>query len=220
LADSYQKRIEHLTDLQKFPLSTSQDMKHREILSSEILFSLEDLKTENEEYIRIEETFEKRLDTLQKEIDSRYSGNPNDINIARLKGEMEQIQTQFKSVKRVKKIEIGKLNTHIQYLKLKKKQIPVLFFFGGIWLIIFGGMVYAFVISYLGNVYHKVFVFSNEKEKTYWSATISNIRKKDPKQPLLGGTLFILTSVLIYFLFLRFSIFAGIFSLVNDLIGY
>ncbi len=220
MADSYSKQIEHLNDLHQFPLNSEQDMKHREILSSEILFSLEDLKTENEEYLSYEENYEKRLDTIQGEIDSRTANNPNDFNIGRLKSEKEQMQMQFESIKRAKKIEIAKLNTHIQYLKMKRKQMPVLFFFGGIWLVIFGGMVYSFVISYLGNVFHKVFVFRNNEENSYWSATIANIKARDPKQPLLGGTLFIVTVIVVYFLLLKISVLAMNLSFLRDIINY
>lgn len=218
-ADSYSKQIEHLTDLQQFPLNSSQDMKHREILSSEILFSLEDLKTENEEYLSFEENYEKRLDTIQAEIETRTANNPNDFNIDRLVNEKEKTQIQFESIKKAKRTEIENLNTHIRYLKMKRKQVPILFFFGGIWLVIFGGMVYSFVISYQGNVFHKVFVFRNNEGKSYWSDTIANIREHDPKQPLLGGTLFIMTVIVVYFLLTKTSWLAMNFSYLSDIIN-
>ncbi len=220
LADSYQKQVEHLIDLQTFPMNVKQDMKHRGSLSSEILYSTEDLKTENEEYIRMEESYDKSLDTLQKEIDARRAKNPNDLNLTSLNTKKGQMLSHSANYKQAKKIEIDKLKTHIQYLKLKNKQLPVLLFFGGIWLVIFGGFIFSFVIAYLGNVFHKIYIFRNDTGKSFWAETITQIRKQDPKQPLLGGTLFVVTSVLVYFIFIRISVFAKLFSFLTDIISY
>ena len=114
--------------------------------------------------------------------------------------------------------EIGKLKSDIEYLDLKRKQFPILFFFGGLWLAIFGGMVLAFIIAYFGNVYHQVYIFRNDNEPSEWMKTIAQIKAKDSKQPLLGATLFIITGLLIYLLLVKIkwitsllTIFSGIF---------
>jgi len=220
LADSYQKQIDHLIDLQQFPVNITQEMKHRGNITSELLYSKEDLKTENEEYLQVEENYEKRINPLQKEIELRLANNPADFTIDKLSSEKEQLQNQLDSFKRVKKVDIAKLNSHINYLTLKKKQIPLLYFFGGIWLVIFGGMVFAFAISYLGNVFYRIFVFKNDTKESYWLTTIAQIREKDSKQPLLGATLFIITAFLVYFMLSRISLLAKILTFFTDLVSY
>ncbi|MBN2523131.1 MAG: hypothetical protein JXB24_07630 [Bacteroidales bacterium] len=220
LADSYQKQIDHLIDLQQFPVNITQEMKHRGNITSELLYSKEDIKTENEEYLQVEENYEKKISALQKEIELRLANNPADLTVDKLSSEKEQLQNQFDNFKRVKKVDIAKLNSHINYLTLKKKQIPLLYFFGGVWLVIFGGMVFAFAISYLGNVFYRIFVFRNDTKESYWLTTIAQIREKDNKQPLLGATLFIITAFLVYFMLSRISLLSKILTFFTDLVSY
>ncbi|MGD2035080.1 MAG: hypothetical protein PVF73_08495, partial [Bacteroidales bacterium] len=219
-ADAYQKQVEHLTDLQQFPRNIFQNMKHRANLAAELLYAKEDVKTENEEYIESEENYEKRIGALENEIKLRQANNPADYTIAGLKSEKELLEKQYGNYKKTKKTDIARLNSQISYLELKIKQIPVLFFIGGLWLVIFGGMVLSFAVSYLGNVYHRIYVFKDDGNKSYWTSAASQIRSANPKQPLLGGTLFLVTGLLIYFLIISTNLFSGIFVIFKDLISF
>ena len=65
---------------------------------------------------------------------------------------------------------------------------------------IFGSMALAFVVSYLGNIYHQVYIFRNDDSPSEWKNIVIDIRSKDSKQPLLGGTLIVITALIVYIL--------------------
>jgi hypothetical protein len=214
------KRIEQLKYLQQFPLHLSQEIEHRKNLINEQAFARDDLKSMNEELLKDTEDFEKRIDNLQKEIDQRKNRNASDIMLEPLTIEKSQLQNELASRQQSKQVEIAKLRIDIDSLIQRRKQIPLLFFFGGLWLVIFGSMVIAFYISYLGNIFYQVYIFRNDAEQSRWTQVINEIRSKDQKQPLLGGTLFIITLFLIYLLVSRIKIIAAVIMFLTTLLSY
>ena len=161
--------------------------------AAELLYLQEDLRSENEEYLTVQENYEKRIEAIQQEIDLRSANNPNDFELGNLAGEKEQLQTQFNEFKKIKTVETGKLNEQIQYLKLKRKQVPFLYFMGGIWIVIFGGLVFSCAVSYLGHVLPQTYILRNDRTESYRRSTIRQINEADKKQPRLTATLFIIT---------------------------
>ena len=212
------KRVEHLEYLKLFPLNLSQEMSHRKILNNELVLAREDLKSEQEESLKTTEDYKKAISQIQVNIDEQTAMNRPAFGIDALKAQKNQMEEKARVYENFQQAEIGKLKSDIEYLDLKRKQFPILFFFGGLWLAIFGGMVLAFIIAYFGNVYHQVYIFRNDNEPSEWMKTIAQIKAKDSKQPLLGATLFIITGLLIYLLLVKIkwitsllTIFSGIF---------
>jgi hypothetical protein len=77
-------------------------------------------------------------------------------------------------------------------------QMPILYFFMGILFAIFGGLVLAIYISYMGNVYFELYNLKEDDKPTYWRQTITELKAKDPNQPLLGFTFLAILGVLAY----------------------
>ncbi len=217
-AYTFGKRVEHLEYLKQFPLELSQEINHRKILNNELILSREDLKSEQEEFLKNSEDYKNRISQLQLDIDEMTGLNRPAATIDLLTTQKSQLQEKYRVYEYSQQVEIGKLQTDIEYLDLKRKQFPVLFFFGGLWLAIFGGMVLAFIVAYFGNVYHQVYIFRNDNEQSEWMKVIEQIRAKDTKQPLLGASLFIITGLLFYLLLVKMkmltsliTVFSGIF---------
>jgi len=217
-AYTFGKRVEHLEYLKQFPLELSQEINHRKILNNELILSREDLKSEQEEFLKNSEDYKNRISQLQLDIDEMTGLNRPATTIDLLTTQKSQLQEKYRVYEYSQQVEIGKLQTDIEYLDLKRKQFPILFFFGGLWLAIFGGMVLAFIVAYFGNVYHQVYIFRNDNEQSEWMKVIEQIRAKDTKQPLLGASLFIVTGLLVYLLFVKMkmltsllTVFSGIF---------
>jgi len=217
-AYTFGKRVEHLEYLKQFPLELSQEINHRKILNNELILSREDLKSEQEEFLKNSEDYKNRISQLQLDIDEMTGLNRPAATIDLLTTQKSQLQEKYRVYEYSQQVEIGKLQTDIEYLDLKRKQFPVLFFFGGLWLAIFGGMVLAFIVAYFGNVYHQVYIFRNDNEQSEWMKVIEQIRAKDTKQPLLGASLFIITGLLFYLLLVKIkmltsliTVFSGIF---------
>jgi hypothetical protein len=209
------KRIEQLHYIQQFPLHLMQEIEHRKNLANEQSFALDDLKSMSAELLKDNDDFSKKINALQEEIDS----HPSDFMLNQLAAEKVQLQNELTSLQLKKQTDISKLQVDINALMQRRKDIPFLFFFGGLWMVIFGGMVFAFYIAYLGNVFHQVFVFRNDKNKSEWIQVIEAIRAKDHKQPLLGGTLFVITLILIYLVTTRVSIINAVIIFFSSMLS-
>ncbi|MBN1599365.1 MAG: hypothetical protein JW894_13815 [Bacteroidales bacterium] len=214
------KRIDQLEYLKVFPGRILQEFEHRKITETEIAFAEEDFRTEQQELLRTQEETEKKLIELQSEVTSLKLEKPNSNLISELSNEAVILQNNIKEFTLAKQIEIEKLDIQIKYLKRKNKQIPALLFFGGLWLVLFGGMVAAFITAYTGNVYHQVYLFRNDNEKSVWIKKVREIKGKDSKQPLLGGTLFILTIIIIYIVLTQLNVISSVTGLFGILLSY
>jgi hypothetical protein len=214
------KHIEHLQYLQQFPAGLLQEMQHCKNLATEIIFCEEDVKAAEAEILLKTEDYKLKIINLENQINKLRNQNQADINITSLVKEKDQLQIQHSVYRSSQEISINKSKIDLEYLSLKKKQIPILFFLGGLWLVIFGGIVVSFAITYIGNVVHQVFVFRNDNESVEWKNIAARIRKKDPKQPLLGGTLIVLTLFLIYLLVVQVKFITTLESLLSALMKY
>jgi hypothetical protein len=216
IAYSIGKHVEHLEYLKQFPMFLPQELNLRKTLDTELNLAHEDIKTMQEELLRYSEEYKKRTSELEQEIeDAKKLTYNNKIEV--LNARKDEMMEQFKTYETKKQLEINKLETDIEYLGVRIRQFPLLLFFGGIWLAIFGGMILTFLVAYSGNVYYQVFVFRNDDLPSEWSRVINQIRSKDAKQPLLGATLFIITAFLIYVVLMRTELLVTLINSIKSL---
>ena len=78
-------------------------------------------------------------------------------------------------------------------------QLPLVFLLTIVWASFFGGIVLAFLISYLGNVYFELYNFREDGEPIYLRQLLNEIHATDRNQPLLGFTLIVLIGLAIFF---------------------
>jgi hypothetical protein len=217
-AYSIGKKIEHLEYLKKFPLDLTQNFLHRETLATELIFAREDFKSDNEEALRQIEEYKKNISQVQTDLKEITDLDPADPAAEDMKSELASLQEHLKSYESTKQTELAKLAADINFLQQRIRQILLMILFGGLWLVIFGSMVAAFIISYLGNVYHQLFIFRNDGTPAEWKNIVSDIRKKDHRQPLLGGTLFFITTILVFLIIKGFVSFDGLIRLMLSLL--
>ncbi len=74
-------------------------------------------------------------------------------------------------------------------------QMPILYLFVGIFFSIFGGIVLAVFVAYIGNVYFELYNMREDEKPTYWRQTIEELKAKDGNQPLLGFTFLVIIIV-------------------------
>ncbi len=214
------KKIEQLQYLKQFPLHFQQEIEHRPSLSRELSIDIADLKSMNEEFLKDTEESKKKMEELQQQIDQYKSTNPADIALNSMIEEMIQLQNNFATLQQTRKSNISRLKTDIYFLDQRLKQIPWLAFFAGLWLVLFGSIVVAFYISYLGNVFHRVYIFRNTEEPSEWHNAIAEIRAKNHHQPLLGGTLFVISVFLIYLLITNVNITKAVIIFINSFLTF
>jgi hypothetical protein len=87
-------------------------------------------------------------------------------------------------------LSVMKLN--LQEIKRVRIQMPILYLFVGIFFAVFGGLVFAVLVSYLGNIYFELYNFREDGKPTHWQEVARELNEKDPNQPLLGFTFLVI----------------------------
>ncbi|MBN1950552.1 MAG: hypothetical protein JW801_05070 [Bacteroidales bacterium] len=209
------KKIDHLESLKSFPRGVSQELMHREILKTELQYNEEDLKIAKKELLEFNTGTETSLEFLKSEIEQRRMQDSLDTEIPELQLDLRNLQASIKATQSSKETEIARLEADVDFLRMRVHQIPMMFLFGGLWLVLFGSIILSFILSYLGHVYHQVFIFRNDDSPSEWTTQARSIREQDTKQPLLGGTLFFLTLLIIYLLWSEWTILSDYFDPID-----
>lgn len=79
-------------------------------------------------------------------------------------------------------------------------QLPIVFLLTIIWISIFGGIVLALILAYLGNVYFELYGLKEDGKPTFCQQVISEQNQEDHNQPLLGFTLLIILLIILIFI--------------------
>ena len=151
----------------------------------------------------IEDEFNNNITLLDNQIAeaSEIASRNSENRIAGLNNQKRELEKEYEDTKTAKKMVIDEFILDREYLINRKEQMPFTVLFTGLWLVIFGGIVLAFLVAYLGNVYYDLFLFRNDKALSYFTYLIKNEREKDYKQPLLGFTLLIITLCVLFLIF-------------------
>jgi hypothetical protein len=95
---------------------------------------------------------------------------------------------------------IATMKADLQELKRVRTQMPILYLFVGVMFALFGGLVVAVLVAYLGNLSYELYNMREDGTSTYWCQTIREIGEKNPNQPLLGFTLLAMIGGLVWLL--------------------
>ena len=219
------EHIRQLIMLQRFPVdivhqpagnatqvpgNIVQEMYDRNKLATLIMLTKENIDDARADLLGKSADFEANIKNLNDEIETKKNAPGNGDVLDALYRQEQQAELQYKQYRSSGQLEISKSEIHLNYLRLRYRHIPVLFLAAGLWLVIFGGMVAAFGVAYLGNVLQQLYIFRNDEMPTEWTNIVRNIRAEDHKQPLLGGTLTLLTIVLAFYLVRNFHLIQGL----------
>ena len=201
LTDTRKKRLEMYKDL---PLLAGE--KFAESLQSKPrIEKLEkDIRTSGEQLKKRESEFRMESRTLAIQIDSAEMAMVSDTvseELAALIATKDELEMKFTTWKESQDEYIDLLEIDLRELKNIRWQMPILFLLMGILFAVFGGILLAVIIGYVGNVYYELYIMREDDSPSYWVHTLEKIRKKDSNQPLLGFTLLVIILVpLILFL--------------------
>lgn len=108
-------------------------------------------------------------------------------------------QDYYASKKNTIESDMQMAETNLEFLKSYQQNFYISFFLTGLWIAIFGGLVLAFLVSYLGNFYYDLYHFYEDGKPTVLRQWVTYYRGKNPNQPLLGFTLLVLIISGFYF---------------------
>ncbi len=163
-----------------------------ELRSKSKLRSLEnELATAGDQLDMRRANFEKEMASINAEIEqvkAQGNGGEGATGIAMLSEERIDVEEAFLNWEAHQKQCIAVLNVDLKEMKRVRFQLPILYLFVGIFFALFGGLVVAVYVAYMGNVWFEMYNFREDDKPTYWSQTIREMGEKDPNQPLLGFT--------------------------------
>lgn len=92
---------------------------------------------------------------------------------------------------------IAVMKADLKEMKGVRAQIPIFYLFIGIFIALFGGLVLAVYIAYIGNVYYELYDLREDDKPSRWNQVITEIREQNPNQPLLGFTIIAIIAIVL-----------------------
>lgn len=193
LKDKYilEERIKRFEYYKEFPMNVIDDFINLRDYSDRkhnIAMNIEGLKRET---AKVNQIFRKDIDSLSFVV-KHLNNNPSEENFRLLnitKTKLENKELDFNDWKAEMLDEELRMTADQMYVKGMLYQLPIAFLLTIIWFSLFGGLILAVFISYLGNVYHELYAFKENDEPTYFKQVATELNSKDRNQPLLGFTL-------------------------------
>jgi hypothetical protein len=148
--------------------------------------------------------FQKELTSINTEIErvraerQAESGGEGENGIAGLTAERLDLEEEYLDWEAHQKQCIATMEVDLKELRSVRVQLPLLYLFVGIMFALFGGLVVAVLVAYLGNVWYALYNLKEDDEPTRWCQVIGEIRERDANQPLLGFTLLVIIGVLLF----------------------
>ncbi|UCH15710.1 MAG: hypothetical protein JSV22_07025 [Bacteroidales bacterium] len=196
-----QKGIANLRFYKEFPFNVFVEIDNRSGIENNIREKREALSNEETELKLIENETVVEIEQIDEQINNELRQNENSALVTDLRSQKLILEENLSEIKSVKELVIQKLLLDIDDLENYKIQLLITFFFTGIWISIFGGLVLAFVFAYLANAFYEMYLFRNDNSPSYWRLIFTEEKEKDSKQPLIGFTLLIIFILLFYYLF-------------------
>jgi len=195
------KRIDALNVIKQFPAGIVQEMVNRNRIDYEIKYHEDDIRSGQAGILAVREQGERRIAALDSQIvDLSASSADNDQQITGLQRQKMITENNTEKTLSELRTDIQKAEADVEYLQMKKRSLPYMLLFAGIWFAVLASLVIAVIVAYLGNVFYSLYLFRNDGSPSYFRDLAGKEEAKDTKQPLLGFTLLILTIVLVIFL--------------------
>lgn len=212
------KDIEKLEQYKEFPFITFQSFLSLGELKNRIAYNQNQLGASMKEMELLNDQYNLQKDNLSQKIDQVLQ-IPNTDERRLRSAEYETIKEQMDASYAKKKMALNRKRMeagyNIDYLSNYRSQTYIVFFFVGIWFAIFVGIVLAFYVSYMGNVYYDLYHFREDGKPVYLMQKVYEENEKDKKQPLLGFSLLIIVLAILTFLFFAYQISEALMSALN-----
>ena len=136
------KRLEMLSFLQAYPRGIFQEMINYRQLQTEMQIIDADISVELEKMNAKINEIKLAKDKLQHEVNQKQESF---IDTAMYNQQANYFSEQQSKIKEETALIVEKMNMDHEFLNNKKVQLPVLFFFAGIWISVFGALTIALV---------------------------------------------------------------------------
>ncbi len=190
------REIERMHYFRNFPQNIITEFSGMKSMQEDIESMQENISMGEKEIARLSSEFSKGIDSLDRVMNLLVNSSLTDSTSAYKYSEIEKLKNErtgnFKNWKQNAELGISKLKVDVSDKKGMMIQLPIVFLLTLVWASFFLGLVLAFVVSYLGNVYFELYNFKEDQSPTYFRQVVSEIKSVDRNQPLLGFTLLLI----------------------------
>jgi hypothetical protein len=194
------KDKERIAYYKEFPQNIIWDFAGLKSLNRNINNLKENILQGENEINKIDLEFSANIDSLDRKIaliNSRpMADRASSAELAILEATKHSKLDSFSRWKQDRDYAIGKMKINLADQKGLMIQLPLVFLFTILWAAFFSGLVLAFLISYLGNVYFELYNFKEDGKPVYFQQIITELKTADRNQPLLGFTLIVIIVLL------------------------
>ncbi len=207
-----ENQVERLNYYKDFPGNVFGDFtnirtldQRRKSLQLNYQKGLEEMNRLEKLYLRDQDSLNAEIEKLKNATDSQQLA----VNES-MKNRVRNRKAEFGTWKSKRTVELEKISLKIKDLKSRIVQLPIAFFFAILWVALFGGLVIAVILSYLGNVFFALYGLKEDGKPSFWNQVADEMNRKDHNQPLLGFTLLVIVVAgIMIFIFLGFPFFPG-----------
>lgn len=195
------KNILLLEHYKNFPLNIMEDFEGVKSLKSKQKHLKSNLLANQLKLAQMEKEYHTEIDSLTNIVNALKASETDQIQqkeIQKHENIIEHKTKTFKAWKLVQTKQITNIEGEIFFIRSLLIQLPLLCFFTILWLSVIGALILAVLLSYLANVFYKLYLFREDGRVSHFTQSVREIHKKDPKQPLLGITLIILALISIF----------------------
>jgi hypothetical protein len=207
------KEIDRLEYVAAFPKQFFQDINHRTLLKKEKIDKEKRRNQNDQNYANQQEITRKEIARLNEIINTEQ--NKDVINQTRLEEHrviLQRTEEKFKRYKANHNNEQEMLSIDIQYLDKQYKSLPVLVYLSGLFVVIAGSFIFAFILAYFGNYFYRTYLFRNDGTPAQWRIFIAEEREYDHNQPLLSTTLNTIIILVLLYLAIHYQLINYLFS--------
>ena len=196
------KKIDKLNYYIAFPEGIVQDTKERKTYEKYVNKLGRYIEDQNAANTKIKVDYNAKVKDLEFEKEQAKKIKDIDKQIQKIESvdlSLDKLKEQYALDITEGEFLVKKYETDIQYWKNRKKQLPIALLFTIIWASLFGGLVIAIYLAYLGNVYYELYTLKSEGP-TYFSELVKETKTKNRTQPLLGFTLLTIAVIIIVYI--------------------
>jgi len=195
-----EKRAERLGYYKEFPQNVFVDFTNIKELNRQKKSLELNYAKGRKDLEKMEDMFIHDVDSLKTGIEQQGNDSLRAPYVEQMKTTLERKQADFSKWKSGRTNDLAKMQVTIRDIKSKVVQLPIAFLFSIMWFALFGGLILAVILSYLGNVFYALYGQRDDDKPVYWSRVVAEMKAKDHNQPLLGFTLLLVVVAILVLL--------------------
>jgi hypothetical protein len=206
------KETDRMEYIASFPKQFFQDINHKSLLKEELNQYKKTIERDRLDLLAVQAQTNENSAKIKESIESEQGKLAiNQTRVDELQQKLKLTEKQYKEYETNMNMEIAMLEIDIEYANREFKQLPLLLYSSGLFVVVMLSLVLAFALAYYGNFFYRSFLYRNNATPAKWRELIQLERTENHNQPLLSTTLNIVLITAIVLILLESKLINSIF---------